>query len=40
VEVKNGRLTGILVDNAIGLVRRAVPAASREETVAGLKAAE
>ncbi len=40
VEVKNGRLTGILVDNAIGLVRRSVPAPSREETVAGLKAAE
>lgn len=31
VETKNGKLTGILVDNAIGLVRQAIPAASKEE---------
>ena len=32
VQVKNGRLTGILVDNAIGLVSRNIPAQTQEQT--------
>lgn len=31
VEVKNGELTGILVDNAMGLVRRVIPNATEKE---------
>lgn len=39
VEVKNGKLTGILIDNAIGLVRSKVPAPSEKQiTDALLKA--
>jgi predicted amidohydrolase YtcJ len=35
----SGELTGILKDNAMGLVSRAIPAPSFEETLAGAKAA-
>ena len=31
IEVKNGKLTGILVDNAVGLVRSKVPSQSEEQ---------
>lgn len=40
VETKNGRLTGILVDNAAGLVSSKIPATPVEEIVASLEAAE
>jgi predicted amidohydrolase YtcJ len=40
VEVKNGLLTGILIDNAIGLVSSKIPSQSREEFKKGLQAAE
>src|SRR5678815_2113483 len=32
IEVKNGKLTGILVDNAVGLVSRKIPPSSAEQT--------
>lgn len=40
VEVKNGKLTGILIDNAIGLVRSKVPSPSVETLVTALRKAE
>jgi len=40
VEVINGRATGILVDNAVDLVYKALPAATRAEIVSGLRQAE
>jgi predicted amidohydrolase YtcJ len=40
IEVKNGRLTGILIDNAIGLVRRKVPAPTPAQMKAALMQAQ
>ncbi len=40
VEVNNGRLTGILIDNATGLVSSKVPSQTREEFMEALKDAE
>jgi predicted amidohydrolase YtcJ len=40
IEVKNGKLTGILVDNAVGLVRRFVPPLSDEQTKRSLLEAQ
>jgi predicted amidohydrolase YtcJ len=40
IEVKNGQLTGILVDNATGLVGAKVPAQTREEFTESLQDAE
>lgn len=40
VESKNGKLTGILIDNAIGLITKAVPLPTRAELIRGLQAAE
>lgn len=40
VEVKNGRLTGILIDNAIDLLNARIPAPSKEEFREALKDAE
>ncbi|MBO9153237.1 amidohydrolase [Chitinophaga sp. GCM10012297] len=40
IETKNGRLTGILVDNADELVSSKIPAAPLEEIIASLEAAE
>ncbi|HMK26864.1 MAG TPA: amidohydrolase [Chitinophagaceae bacterium] len=40
VEVKNGRLTGILVDNAAGLVSSKIPGATDEQFKKALQAAE
>jgi predicted amidohydrolase YtcJ len=40
VELKNGQLTGILVDNAQGLVGRIIPEPSRAEKMQRLQAAE
>jgi predicted amidohydrolase YtcJ len=36
VEVKNGKLTGILIDNAIGLVRSKIPPPSAEQVSKGV----
>ncbi|MGQ0828448.1 MAG: amidohydrolase [Bacteroidota bacterium] len=40
VEVKDGQLTGILVDNAVDLVSNAIPKSSKEEIKAALLAAQ
>lgn len=40
IEVKNGQLTGILVDNAVDLVTNAIPAISKEEIKTALLAAQ
>ncbi|MPR35653.1 amidohydrolase [Salmonirosea aquatica] len=40
VELKNGQPTGILVDNAQGLVGRVIPERTREEKIGMLQAAE
>jgi hypothetical protein len=40
VEVKNGKLTGILVDNAVDLVASKIPSASKPEAKAALLAAQ
>lgn len=40
VEVKNGKLTGILVDNAVDLVGAKIPAATPEQLKAGLLTAQ
>lgn len=40
VVVRNGEPTGILIDNAIGLVDRHIPEPGREEIIAGLLKAE
>ena len=40
VEVKNGKLTGILVDNAVDLVAKVIPSASKPEARAALLAAQ
>jgi predicted amidohydrolase YtcJ len=40
IEVKNGRLTGILIDNAVGLVARQVPDPSAEEVKTALLRAQ
>ncbi|MBC5774934.1 amidohydrolase [Pontibacter sp. KCTC 32443] len=40
VEVKNGKMTGILIDNAIDLVSAKIPEASEDEQRQALKAAE
>lgn len=40
VEVKNGRMTGILIDNAINLISAKVPAPSEAEQRAALQTAE
>lgn len=37
IETKNGRLTGILIDNAVGLVGRKIPGPSPDEMVQSLK---
>ncbi|HET8754348.1 MAG TPA: amidohydrolase [Salinimicrobium sp.] len=36
IEVKNGKLTGILVDNPMGLIDRVIPAPSREQQINAL----
>lgn len=40
IEVKNGKLTGILIDNAIGLVRSKIPSATDAQMKKALQAAE
>ncbi|MBC7921109.1 MAG: amidohydrolase [Ferruginibacter sp.] len=40
LEIKNGRLTGILVDNAVGLVSRMIPPPGRAGQIAALQNAE
>ena len=40
VEVKNGKLTGILIDNATGLVSRKIPAQTNEQFIKALQDAE
>jgi len=40
IEVKNGKLTGILIDNATGLVGSKVPAQTKEEFIESLQDAE
>lgn len=40
VEVKNGKLTGILVDNAVDIVANKIPPAGKEEAQASLLAAQ
>ena len=40
IEVKNGKLTGILVDNAVGLVRRFVPSLTEDQTKRSLMEAQ
>jgi predicted amidohydrolase YtcJ len=40
VEVKNGKLTGILIDNAIDLVSAKIPSSSPEQITAALKDAQ
>ena len=40
VEIKNGRLTGVLIDNAVGLVSRVIPPPNRAQQVAALQNAE
>lgn len=40
IEVEDGQLTGLLVDNAVDLVTAKVPAATREQTTAGLLQAQ
>jgi predicted amidohydrolase YtcJ len=40
IETVNGKLTGILVDNAQGLVRRKIPAPTEQETQAALLGAQ
>jgi len=40
VEIKNGKLTGILIDNAIGVVSSKIPAPTQEQFEAALKGAE
>lgn len=40
IETKNGKLTGILVDNAIALVSRVIPPSDRAESIAALLNAE
>ena len=40
VEISNGKLTGILIDNAMELVRNSIPKPSREEATAALLAAQ
>ena len=40
IEVENGKLTGILVDNAVGLVRRFVPPSTEEQTKKSLLEAQ
>ncbi len=40
VVVKNGRPTGILIDNAMGLVSRIIPAITREQQTLGLMEAQ
>ncbi|HET8884777.1 MAG TPA: amidohydrolase [Salinimicrobium sp.] len=40
IEVKNGRLTGIVVDNPMELVQKAIPQTSRKEEIAGLLEAQ
>ena len=39
VQTKNGQLTGILVDNATGLVSRVIPDNTKEQAIEGLKEA-
>ena len=38
--LKNGELTGVLIDNAMGLIRRAIPDNSKEEIAMGLLQAQ
>jgi predicted amidohydrolase YtcJ len=40
IVVKNGKLTGLLVDNATGLVKKMIPKANATQLLAGLKKAE
>ena len=40
IEVKNNKLTGILIDNAVGLVRKKVPAQTEEEVKRSLLEAQ
>src|SRR6266487_2090374 len=40
IEVKNGKLTGILIDNAVGLVRKFVPPSTDEQTKRSLLEAQ
>lgn len=40
IETKKGQLTGILIDNAIGLVRSKIPNAGKEQVKAGLLQAQ
>jgi predicted amidohydrolase YtcJ len=40
IMIRNGKLTGILIDNAIDIVRRIIPEQGKEEKIAGLLKAQ